>query len=159
MFPAIRRARSPIPSLLGCGLVAALTAFPAIADESDELTRLRERAAQLRQELGEVEARIGALENRDAAEPKENGRAVPPRRPDPPAAALLPLASLKQNWSRVRPGAPQDEVRELLGEPQKMLRIDGAPVWLYAYPGIGRGSVFFDADGKVSSAQSPSFGW
>jgi hypothetical protein len=50
-------------------------------------------------------------------------------------------------------------VRALLGAPEKVLRIDGALMWYYAYPGIGPGSVFFNASGKVSSRQSPRLGW
>jgi hypothetical protein len=50
-------------------------------------------------------------------------------------------------------------VQALLGAPEKVMRIDGALVWYYVYPGIGPGSVFFNASGKVSSRQSPSLGW
>lgn len=66
---------------------------------------------------------------------------------------------MKRNWSQVRPGTPDDEVLVLLGKPEKELRIDGNLVWYYVYPEIGRGSVFFTADRKVSSAQAPAFGW
>ncbi len=53
----------------------------------------------------------------------------------------------------------EDGVQALLGKPEGELRIDGNPVWYYVHPGIGRGSVFFNGDGRVSSAQSPTFGW
>jgi hypothetical protein len=136
----------PPPFLLACGVAAVLTALPAAAGQSDDLSRLREEAAQQRRELEGTEARIRALEH-------ESGKA------GAPATQLSALAQLKKNWSQVEPGTPQDRVQALLGEPQKVLRIDGALVWYYAYPGIGPGSVFFNASGKVSSRQSPYLGW
>jgi hypothetical protein len=134
------------PLLLACGVAAALTALPATADQSDDLTRLREEAATQKRELEGTEARIRALE-------QKTGKAAVP------ATQLSELAQLKKNWSQVEPGTPQDRVRVLLGEPEKVLRIDGALVWYYAYPSIGPGSVFFNASGKVSSRQSPYLGW
>jgi hypothetical protein len=134
------------PFLLVYGVAAALTALPAAADQSDDLSRLREEAAQQKRELEGTEARIRALE-------KESGKAAVP------ATQLSALAQLKKNWSQVEPGTPQDRVQALLGEPENVLRIDGALVWYYAYPGIGPSSVFFNASGKVSSRQSPYLGW
>ena len=51
------------------------------------------------------------------------------------------------------------KAQALLGKPEKALRIDGSLVWYYIYPGIGRGSVFFNGDGRVSTTQSPGLGW
>lgn len=132
--------------LLAFGAAAALTALPAAAGQSDEISRLREEAAQQRRELDATETRIRALE-------QKSGESTSP------ATQVSPLVQLKQNWSQVEPGTPQDRVQALLGSPEKVLRIDGALVWYYAYPGIGSASVFFNASGKVSSRQSPSLGW
>ena len=137
------------PFLLACS-IAALSALPAWADQSDDLNRLREEAAKQRRDLEETEGRIRALE------PQKGGAPV---RATSPASQVSELALLKKNWSQVEPGAPQERVQTLLGAPEKVLRIDGALVWYYAYPGIGPGSVFFNASGKVSSRQAPSFGW
>jgi hypothetical protein len=150
MGPLVRRL------LLALGLAAGLTALQALADQSDDLTRLREEAAQQRRELEGTEARLRALEQKGGETAgRENG--------SQPAAALpaqvSQLVQLKQNWSQVEPGTPEDRVRALLGAPEKVLRIDGALMWYYAYPGIGPGSVFFNASGKVSSRQSPRLGW
>jgi hypothetical protein len=142
-------------------VVVALTALPAVADQTDELARLREEATQLRQRLDGLEARIRALENQDP-DPgaRRDGGAPEASRSEPtPANPASPLVSLKQSWSQVEPGIPEDRVQALLGTPERVLHIDGARVWYYVYPGIGRGSVFFSADGKVSSTQSPSLGW
>lgn len=131
-----------------CSLALLLVVHPAVADQSDELTRLREEAAQQRRDLQGTEARIRALEQGSA---------------EPTAAASATqdstLVQLKKNWSQIEPGTPQDRVRALLGPPQKVMRIDGALVWYYVYPGVGPASVFFNAREVVSSRQAPSFGW
>jgi hypothetical protein len=151
-------------SLAAFGIALALAAPSAWSDPPDELTRLREEAAQLRQSLEGLEARIQALEAQ--RKPSAENTATPSTSKTESAAAsrvvsidAASLVAMKQNWSRVEAGTPEVEVRTLLGEPQKVLRIDGNLVWYYAYPGIGRGSVFFNRDGKVSSTQSPSLGW
>jgi len=146
---------------LASGIVVALMAFgalPAAADQGDELTRLREEAARQRQSLEGTEARIRALEQNSGsaspgAEPRESLSETVS------AAPVSSLVTLKKNWSQVERGTPQEQVQLLLGTPQKVLRIDDTLVWYYTYPGIGPGSVFFNASGKVSSRQSPGFGW
>jgi hypothetical protein len=149
----------PVPGrslLLAVGAAVALTALPAAAEQSDDLSRLREEAAQQRRELEGTEAHIRALEQESGA---TAARKEAPGTGTSPATQVSPLVQLKQNWSQVEPGTPQDRVRALLGAPERVLRIDGALLWYYAYPGIGPGSVFFNASGKVSSRQSPSLGW
>jgi hypothetical protein len=128
----------------------ALTALPAAADESDDLSRLREEAAQQKRELEATQARIRTLEQKGGVAASANSA---------PAKQPSPLVQLKRSWSQVEPGTPQDRVQALLGTPEKVLRIDGALVWYYVYPEVGRGSVFFNASGKVTSRQAPSLGW
>jgi hypothetical protein len=149
------------PLFLACGIVVALATLSSAAGQTDELARLREEAAQLRQALGGLETRIQALErqNGDPVARKDSGQPEASGIAAMLAAQISPLVTLKQNWSQVQPGTPEDRVQALLGKPERVLRIDGALVWYYMYPGIGRGSVFFNANGNVSSAQSPSLGW
>ncbi len=149
------------PRLVACGIVLALTTLSVAADPTDELARLREEAAQLRQAQDRLDARIRALERQDGGPVarKDSGQPEASRSEAIPITQISSLVSLKQNWLQVQPGTPEDRVQALLGEPERVLRIDGALVWYYVYPGIGRGSVFFNANGKVSSAQSPSLGW
>ena len=130
----------------GCGVALALTAFSAAADPGNELARLREEAAAHRQTLEAIETRIGLLERKGGNSAAREG-------------GSSSLVQLKQSWSQVKEGMPEDRVLELLGKPEKVLRIDGTLVWYYLYTGIGRGSVFFNAGRKVSSLQSPSLGW
>ena len=137
-------------------VVAAVagTALPSYADQADEIARLREEAAALRQSLDRLEARIQALES-----------ATPGARPpmaSPNAAAKRPelsLVSLQQSWSEVRPGVSKERVDALLGKPERVMRINGDLVWYYVYPGLGPGSVFFSTEGKVTAAQPPRVGW
>jgi uncharacterized coiled-coil protein SlyX len=152
-----RGARRNRALLLACGLAASLTALSAAADQSDDLSRLREEAAQQRRELERTEAKLRALEQKNG---DPTGALPGASRTDPAAATQVsPLVQLKKSWSQVEPGTPQDRVQALLGAPDRVLRIDGALVWYYVYPEVGRGSVFFNASGKVSSRQSPSLGW
>jgi hypothetical protein len=150
----------PHSLLLAFGLAIGLSAVRAAADQSEDLTRLREEAAQQRRDLEGTESRIRALEQgsgkatgRETAQP---GLALPDGPSPTPVSSLV---QLKKSWSQVEPGTPQDRVQALLGPPNRVLNIDGALVWYYAYPGIGPASVFFNANGAVSSRQSPSFGW
>lgn len=171
---ATRRGPGPARrSLAACGIIVALAAASAWADQSEDLARLREQAAQFRQSLEKLEARIQALENqqrhqdsprtgalRDSAEPAQpmpgsGAASLPSASPD----NISSLVALKQSWSQVRPGTSADRVQALLGNPERKLRIDGNLVWYYVYSGIGRGSVFFRSDGSVATTQSPSPGW
>jgi hypothetical protein len=151
--------------MLAAGCVAFALSAPRLAHGEDgELARLRQEAVDLRQALESVEARIRVLETRDPADPGESAQAVSQRGNSAPAAQNAPaamdaLVTLKRNWSQVVPGITREEVQALLGAPGNVLRIDGTPVWYYAYPGIGRGSVFFREDGTVSSRQAPPLGW
>ncbi len=155
--------------LAALGVAVALSASPVRADPTEDLARLKQEAAQLRHSLDQLEAKIGALENRQGGRnvaPSATGPASNPGPEGSPANApgstaksvateVTSLAALRQNWSRVQPGTTDDAVQALLGKPERVLRIDGSPVWYYLYPGVGRGSVFFTLDGKVSSTQAP----
>ena len=149
--------------LVALGAAVAL-AVPAVrADQTEELARLKQEAAQLRRSLDQLEAKIRALENEGngrnvgatAVELDSNVASASRSLPTEPSS----LAAMRHNWSQVQPGATEDAVQALLGKPERILRIDGNPVWYYLYPGVGRGSVFFTLAGKVSSTQPPVFGW
>ena len=152
--------------MCGGALVLALGSLPGAGEESGERGQLRQEAAELRQSLNRLEARIQTLEdqNQGPALGKNIEPPAPPAPVTPPAplaapASVQPIMSLKRNWSQVERGIPQDKVQSLLGQPEKVLQIDGNTVWYYTYPEIGRGSVFFSRNGRVSSTQSPTFGW
>jgi hypothetical protein len=132
----------------------AVTTLPSYADQADEIARLREEAAALRQSLDKLEARIQALENATpGARPPMASPHAAEKRPE------LSLVSVQQGWSEVRPGVSKERVDALLGKPERVMRINGDLVWYYVYPGLGPGSVFFNNDGKVTAAQAPRPGW
>ena len=128
-------------------LALTLGALSAHADPTDELARLRSEAAALRQSLDQLDAKIEALENAEAGAPQKKTPAEPS------------LVSVHRGWSQVRPGVSKDEVANLLGKPERVMRLNGDLVWYYVYPGLGRGSVFFNGEDKVTAAQAPRAGW
>jgi hypothetical protein len=139
-------------------VLAALTlaALPASADPTDELSRLREDAARLRRSLDDLEARIRALESASSAAPT---LVAPSANALEQQLSKSPLFRLHQSWSEIEPGTPQERVDALLGRPERVMRINGDLVWYYVYPGLGRGSVFFNSEGKVTAAQAPRMAW
>ncbi len=106
-------------SLLVCGIVISLTTLSAAADQTEDLARLRGEAAQLRQGLERLEARIQAIENqnrnpaagKDARQPegvrRKFGRRSGSRRPsgetaEPYFASCLKYRTTCQIWSSRR---------------------------------------------------------
>ena len=133
-------------------IAAALVALPAHADDASDAAQLREQAAALRRSLEELEARIRALESGPSGAPAASAAPRPQMAPEPSPV------SVQRSWAEVRPGIAKQRVDALLGKPVRVLRIDGNLAWYYAYPGLGRGSVFFDAEDKVTAVQAPRAG-
>lgn len=127
------------------------------ADDRAELARLRAEAASIRQSLDRLDAKIQALEARLHVAPAAGAPSAGNASPEAPQPQTL--LTLRGAWSGVERGQSQAKVRSLIGPPSRELSIDGSPVWYYVYPGIGRGSVFFDHRGTVTSVQAPAFGW
>jgi len=108
----------------------------------------------MRQSLDDLDARIQALEseNPDARSLGSTGQ----RKVAPAESAFFVV---QRKWSEIRPGTSMERVDALLGKPERVMRINGDLVWYYVYPGLGRGSVFFDGEKRVSNARSPQVGW
>ena len=137
-------------------LAAVLVSMPAYADRADDIARLREEAAVLRQSLEKLEAEIRALE---VASPEAAARPEAPIRPEAQKQQAEPsLVSVHRSWSEIRRGLSKERVGEVLGAPGSILHINGDLVWYYVYPGIGKGSVFFDRAENVTAVQAPNFG-
>ena len=134
-------------------MAAACAAAPAAAQQAD-VEALKAEAARMRQSLDELDAKIRAAEGERSAAPA----AAPAVKPDStqPAGSYV---SLQQGWSQIRTGLPKERVDALLGKPERMLQINGDDVWYYVYPGLGRGSVFFNTKGTVTASQPPRLGW
>ena len=99
----------------------------------------------MREALQQLDARVRALEG-----------AAADRAEKQPAPSFV---AVQRNWSEIRPGLPLEKVDALLGKPERVMHVNGDLVWYYVYPSLGRGSVFFSADGRVSAAQPPRIGW
>jgi hypothetical protein len=127
--------------------LATLSAPPARAQSADELASLKQEQARLRQSLDEIDRRIRAIEGAGASDTP----AAPPSTPS--------LLVLQRNWLEIKPGITKARVDGLLGKPEREMRINGDLVWYYVYPGIGRGSVFFNGEDKVTAAQAPRSSW
>jgi hypothetical protein len=84
-----------------------------------------------------------------------------PEQPKPSAKASVDdkVVILRTSWRRISTGKTQADVTQALGPPTRQMLINGKVVWYYYYAGLGAGSVFFNADGRVSSSQSPNLGW
>jgi hypothetical protein len=125
---------------------AGLVALPAHADSTEEILRLRQEMARMQQSLDELTARVRELE---AERPVGATGAQP----------VSAYVTLQRNWSEIEAGTPMARVESLLGKPERELRINGDRVWYFVYPGLGRGSVFFNDAGNVSAVQPPRLGW
>ena len=89
--------------------------------------------------IDELEKRVAALENLL--------KATPARRPAADAASNPADIA---NWRRLRENMSMEDVRSLLGEPEK---IDGGSVAVWYYPRSGR-VMFFS--GRLNQWQEPS---
>ncbi|MDE2258115.1 MAG: hypothetical protein KGK05_10175 [Xanthomonadaceae bacterium] len=154
-------------------MALTFAAAPVHAASSDEAA-LREQVDALRALVVKLQAQVDRL----AAITTVTPAPATSQPTAPPAAAAAPLVSppaaapaavlqagqvspeqaLRERWSQIQPALSQDEVTRLLGAPSREFAIDGRRVWYYVYPGIGRGSVFFTDEGRVSSDHSP-FSW
>lgn len=134
---------------------AAFAALPALAQPTDGLESLKQEQARLRQSLDAIDRRIRALE-------EARGAPAPAPAPAVDRAAVgsgNSLVALQRNWAEIKPGIAKTRVDDLLGKPDREMRINGDLVWYYVYPSIGRGSVFFSENEKVTAIQAPISGW
>jgi SmpA / OmlA family len=167
----MRAAQSVLAATVATALITMTPARAAAPDNA----ALQQEIQALKATVLDLQARMSQLEGHavDAQPPPQSAAVDAQPAPVPQAApaevsavvpagstSISPEAALKLNWSKVGPGMDQNQVAQLLGAPSAKSTLDGRPVWYYAYPGTGRGSVFFTDAGKVSSRQSPfGLGW
>jgi TonB family protein len=126
---------------LRIALLAAVAAasIPAVAKGQDTSTAsLLRRIENLESSNTDLERRVRELESLIKSEPS-HGRSVTP------STAWRDLA----NWRQLRRGMTMDEVRHLLGEPE---RLDGGPVTKWSY---ADGYVYYLPD-KLEGWSEPS---
>jgi hypothetical protein len=161
--------RTLVVRLVG-GFALAAACLARASDAS--APTLEEQVRALHEAVLQMQARLDALEARLPAPMAPAPAPAPARAPSPSPAAtptaapagaapqfVSPEAALRAAWSQVRPGIGDDDVLRALGEPSRRGVIDGRPVWFYAYPGLGSGSVFFTDARRVTSLQAPFGGW
>jgi hypothetical protein len=156
-------------------VLVIVAAGPASGQDSEtqalrkEVEELRQKVQKLEEQQTKTPAAAGAVAPGEKSSAAAASQAVPqqgaspavPRGAEAHPAASAPnsIIALRQSWSRVAKKMSQAEIADVLGQPTKETRIDGKRVWYYYYPGVGGSSVFFKADGHVSSYQPPNTGW
>jgi len=145
-------------TLICCLAVAGamLAGVPAHADDANCLD-LAAEMQKLKTQIDALQARVQALEH---ASDKAQTHAMPSTS-DVAAEAAAQLrredAAVREGWKKVKRGLTREEVKALLGEPQKTFTLDRKLVWYYYYPAVGGGSVMFDSVGHVMGQQAPPF--
>ena len=107
-------------TVLGASCFLVTTSFNAQANDSERISQLEKEVQEIKQRLSRLEGQPVSSSARTAPQPLAEG-----------------WKSLS-NWRKLNNGMTYDEVRNLLGEPQ---RINGGEVAFWYYP--NRGSVGF----------------
>lgn len=171
--PALRRGLVALPVLL-------LLSVQSVHAEDPDVTALRQQLQVLKDLMLEFDARLNKLaaQRSSAVTSGEQKPLSPPpvqrtesadtqgsansatARADPAPTATGPVQRLpnRDGWLQVKEGMTQADINTLVGAPQKIFALNGKTVWYYVYPGVGAGSVFFDANGRASSYQKPPVG-
>lgn len=175
----------PSRRLVVLSFAVACVAFVTGAQaEENDLSALRQQVEELKDTVRQLQQRINALEKRDSASwiPATIAPAPATAQTSTPAQASAPktmdtapasdpaapaakasiddkVVTLRNSWRRISTGMKQADVQEALGPPTRETTMNGKVVWYYYYAGLGAGSVFFNADGRISSSQSPNLGW
>lgn len=128
-------------AILRTALLAALAvaSIPAVAAGQDTSTdSLLHRIELLERANTDLERRVRELESLIKSEPSKG-------RPIPASTGWKDIA----NWRQLRPGMTMDEVRALLGEPE---RVEGGP-WTYWY--WAKANVYF-IEGELKGWSEPA---
>lgn len=134
--------------------------------QRQKLEALQQQLEEQRHMLNELDHRIETIKSGRASEDDRmpvGGNAAPDSRgvSKDASATVSPtsVAALRESWRLVVRGMPAQEVRATLGPATREMLINGRRVWYYIYPGIGRASVFFNSESRVTSSQAPVSGW
>jgi hypothetical protein len=139
-------------------LAFTLLCARAAAAQGNDSAALQQEIATLRQTVEQLAARVAAVERQlppTSAVPVTAGAADAPR--SEPTAAPPNEGALLERWGQVGRGMTLAAIEALLGHPARTLHLENKTVWVYAYAGIGNGSIVFDVDGNVSDWQIPPF--
>lgn len=133
-----------------------LSGMPVYADDASCLD-LAALVQKLKAQVDALQARVQVLEQ---APPKAETSTIPSTASVATEAAAQVRSqaeAVRQGWKQLKSGLSQDEVKGLLGVPQKTFTLSGKLVWYYYYPAVGGGSVMYDTTGHVVGHQAPPF--
>ena len=173
------------PQLSGAWLAAIGTALLLLSPQAvpaqppprpaDDITALRKQVYDLQRILEAMQKRLDAMEACRASEPAStvpsSGAAAEPSPAVPAvksgdsgaatASGTVLTPQVAENWSALRKGMNPEQVKALLGQPDRNFKLGGQTVWYYYYTGVGGGSVAFSrSDGNLLDWQRPPFhGW
>jgi hypothetical protein len=172
--------RNPVLRLGMVALPVLLLSVQSVHAEDPDVAALRQQLQVLKDLMLDFDARLSKLAaQRGSAVTSEVQKppAPPPvhrtesadtpgsaklatARAEPAPTATSPVQRLpnREGWLRVAEGMTQADINMLVGAPQQIFALNGKTVWYYVYPGVGAGSVFFNADGRASSYQKPPVG-
>ncbi len=120
-----------------------------------QIIRLQAQIDVLTKRLDQLEKKVQLTQHPlDQKSPETNSQLVPAR---PELTTLHETEELKANWKKLQRGLSETQLLQLLGKPNSKTRVNNQTLWYYVYPVIGRGSVMFDYNGKVSAWQKPPF--
>lgn len=103
--------------------------------QGDEVSRLRQRVAELEQKVNELEALLKECNEAQKSRPNTDYG-----------------WQNKKNWRNLEVGMKEDQVRNILGEPVKVIK--GIKT-LWYYPNFYGGYVSFDENGKLTGWNEP----
>jgi hypothetical protein len=123
-------------------LLAVVVGTSMIASEPSRVYAQSDEVSQLRQRVGELEQKVKELEAllKECNEAQKNRQYVDYGWQN------------KKNWRNLKVGMKEDQVRNILGEPVKVIK--GVKT-LWYYPNFYGGYVSFDENGKLTGWNEP----
>jgi predicted component of type VI protein secretion system len=141
-------------STLGMSCVSLLlltTSLPSHANDSDRITQLEKQVQELKLRLNNLETKTSAsAQQRHAAVSQSDGSRPTASVQQAPVASKTDMKVLEK-WRSLEKGMSPDQVRAVLGEPQKTQTNNTFSYWDYA----NQGSLTF-AHGRLNGWTEPN---
>jgi uncharacterized coiled-coil protein SlyX len=114
---------------------SSFTQNPTTNDLEKRISSIEKRITILENQLSELRSELAKLKSQLKEQPSKT-------------------TTEKQNWRRLKLGMSMSEVKSLLGE---LDNVSGGPLttWEYKGPGLSRGFVIFDSNGKLLQWREP----
>lgn len=132
-----------------CALVVWLAAMPAPLVAADAAPTNE----QLQKRLRDLDRRIERLERRERSETRAERQAEAKAAGAETAAAKLPT---KADWQKVKFGAPEEQVRAILGPPLRTRKTSEHTIWSWHPDPTATGHEVWMRDGVADRVFPPS---